>query len=106
MELHWDPENTAMRFVTERLAYASVSNTPDFSLGLYNGHTVGLVLSGSALDPPTMGIKIFDFLKVQYAHLNIFFGLRVQELTKGDLCLLILGKSPVLAAPSLTHGNR
>lgn len=43
MELHWDPENTAMRFVTERLAYVSVSNTPDFSLGQYNGHTVGLV---------------------------------------------------------------
>lgn len=44
MELHWDPENTAMRFVTERLAYASVSNTPDFSLGQYNGHTVGIGL--------------------------------------------------------------
>ena len=63
-----------------------------------------LVLSGSALDPPTMGIKISDFLKVQYAHLNMFFGLRVQELTKGDFVPpKILGKSPVLAAPSLTQ---
>lgn len=65
-ELHWDPENTAMRFVYRTACLWSVSNTPDFSLGQYNGHTVvGLVLNGSALDPPTMGIKIFDLLRVQ-----------------------------------------
>lgn len=101
MQLQWDPENTAMELVTERLAYASVSNAPDFSLGQYNGHTVGLVLNGSALDPPTVSTKIFDLLRVQYAHLNMFVGLRVQELTKGDLCVLTLGKSAVLAARSM-----
>lgn len=49
MQLQWDPENTAMELVTERLAYASVSNAPDFPLGQYSGHTVGLFLNGSAL---------------------------------------------------------
>lgn len=101
MELQWDPENTAMEFITERLAYANVSTAPDFSLGQYNGHMVALVLNGSALDPPTMSTKIFDLLSVQYAHLNMFVGVRVQELTKGDLCVLTLGKSPVLAARSM-----
>lgn len=33
--------------------------------------------------------------------MNMFVGLRVQELAKGDLCLLIFGKSPVLAARSM-----
>lgn len=100
-KLQPDPENTAMKFVTGRLAHASVSDTPDYLLGQYNGHTLGLVLNGSALDPPTMGTKIFDQLSLQYAHLKMFVGLRVQEWAKGDLCLLTLGRSPVLAVRSM-----
>ena len=105
MKLEWDPENTEMRDVTERLACASFSTTPDFLLGQYNGHTVGLVLDGSALDPPTVGIETFDLLGVQYAHLHMFVGLRVQEPAMDDLCLLTLGKSPVLAARSMNLAN-
>lgn len=98
-----------MEFITERLAEANISTTPDLQLGHYSGHTVGLVLNGSALDPPTMSTENFDLLKVQYAHLNMFVGVRVQELRKGDLCVLTLGKSPVFCevnGSSLTNGNR
>lgn len=77
-----------MELITERLANVDISTTPDFLLSQYNGHMVSLVLNGSALDLPTMSTKIFDLLKVQYAHLNMFVGVRVQELRKGDLCVL------------------
>ena len=105
MKLKWDPENTEMSDVTQRLACASLSTTPDFLLGQYNGHTVGLVLDGSALDPPTVSTEIFDLLGVQYAHLHMFVGLRVQEPAMDDLCLLTLGKFPVLAARSMNLAN-
>lgn len=102
MELQWNPKNTTMGLITERLAYADIGTTPNFLLGQYNSQIVGLVLNSSALDPPIISPKIFNLLKVQSAHLNMFVGVRVQKLRKGDLCVIRLDKSPVLAA----NGNR
>ena len=60
-------------------------------VGWYHRYSIGVVLNGSALDPPQVGIDTFKLLHVQYAHLQMFAGLRTKE-SEDDLCLLILGK--------------
>lgn len=60
-------------------------------MGWYHRYSIGVVLNGSALDPPQVGIDTFKLLHVQYAHLQMFAGLRTKE-SEDDLCLLILGK--------------
>lgn len=67
--------------------------TPDYCIGEYNGQAIGLVLHGSALDPPTVDIEVFDSLEVQYAHRNMFVGLRIKESTMSDMTVFTLGKS-------------
>lgn len=53
--------------------FASMSKAPDFYIGTYNGHAVGLVLHGSALDATDSEHgKPSSQLKVQYAHRKMF----------------------------------
>ena len=93
--LRKNPSGGKFKQLTDRLAMTSIGDTPDFYLGQHNGYTIGLVLHGSALDPPIKDIETFNSLGVQYAHPNMFAGLRFNEPSKADICVLVLGKSDV-----------
>ena len=91
-DLSWQPTNPRARLITKTLAYPCLNNTPYIYIGRYNGYIIGLVLHGSALDLPTVDIETFDSLGVQYRHLNMFAGLRIEGSSKEELCVLTLGK--------------
>lgn len=62
------------------------------NIGKYFHRSLWLHVHGSALDPPTVQINTFRLLGVQYAHLDMFAGLRCKEKSKDDVCVLTLGK--------------
>jgi len=87
----WHPTDPSLEKLTHCLSNVSISAAPDAYVGRHNGHSMGVVFNGSALDPPQVSSEAFKSLGVQYAHLPIFTGLRIQE-SKDSLRLLILGK--------------
>jgi hypothetical protein len=90
--LRWQPEDPILELVISQLATPCLNNIPDLYIGQYNDHHIWLVVHGSALDPPTVNIKTFDLLGVQYAHLRMFAGLRIGKALKDELCVLTWGK--------------
>jgi len=86
----WHPTKPEIKTLTDFLFSGHISPDPDLYVGQYNGFRVSVLLNGSALDPPHVGIKTFKSLGVKYAHLPVFTGLRIQE-SADDLCLLVLG---------------
>lgn len=105
--LEWHAENPQLEDVKHRLGRGRRDDmtAPDFMLGQYNGHSLGLVLDGYVLDVPPVDLETYDLLGVECAHLKMLVGLRVQDPAMDDLCLLILGKSPVQAARSIHLAN-
>lgn len=87
----WHPTDSSLKRLTYYLSNAPVSTAPDLYVGRYNGHSIGVVFNGAALDLPQVGIQTLRSLAVRYAHLPMFAGLRMKE-SNPDLCLLILGK--------------
>ena len=67
-EMEWKPTNPYLEIIINRLARIYPNKTPDYYIGRYNDQTIGLILHGSALDPPMVDIEVFDSLGVQYAH--------------------------------------